>query len=605
MSSMPPAPTKPEAEPALPADVGRWIEHHAALRPDDLAWADDSRRCSYREAAERVARLARWLRIQGVSRGDRVALWLANRGAVLEAVFACARIGAIALPINTRLTPAEVAFQLADATPRVLLVERDWRERADRAIAESGAATPIRLEVGRLGDTGEAGGAKAAGDGGGAAGDGGRHGEDAYERALASVAVIADVDALTSDATSASASGGPSATAAASGSSSGAVPRPEDPMILMYTSGTTGLPKGALLPHRKTLANCRNARACFAITRADRVLVVAPLFHSLGLQILALPALAYGAGVVIQEGFDAERVWRTVEREGITYLGGVPTTHQRLLDALAARSDAAAGEGRAAGGEVGHAAIGGAGVPPRLRFLFTAGAAAPPALIRAYHRRGLAMIQGYGQTETSLLTCLAADRALAKAGSVGRPLPLAEIRLIDPTTIEEPVRSWRDVGVGVVGEIVVRGPITMLGYWQRPDATRETLRGAWLRTGDLATHDVEFDLTLVGRAREMYISGGENVYPAEVEAALVRHPDVAEAAVVAVADAKWGEAGRAHLVARPGATLDLDAIADWLTTRLARFKQPREFVIESALPRTASGKVQKHRLGAPAAEPAR
>ena len=533
-ASMPPsaqAPPRAEPDSAPPDEVGAWIAHWADLQPDALAWSDGERRCSYREAADRVDRLVTWLAWRGVSPGDRVALWLANRGAVLEAVFACARLGAIALPINSRLTPFEVAFQLADASPRVLLVERDQRARADAAIAQARAVAttlaPVCLEVGSPGPIGE----------------------DAYEAALA--CVVPDPPIHRAD--------------------------PEDPMILMYTSGTTGQPKGALLPHRKTLFNSRNARACFAIRRDDRVLVVAPLFHSLGLQILALPALYCGAGVVIQEGFDAERVWRAIETEGISYVGGVPTAHRRLLDALEARA-------------------GDAPCPPRLRFLFTAGAAAPAELIRAYHRRGLAMLQGYGQTETSLLTCLPAERALDKAGSVGRPLPHHDLRVIDPATIEGPVERWRDVLPGEVGEVVVRGPITMLGYWQRPEATRETLRGDWLRTGDLATRDADFDLVLVGRARELYISGGENVYPAEIEAVLTAHPDVEEAAVVAVPDAVWGEVGRAHVVAAPGRAVDRDALLDWLSTRIARFKRPREIVIETALPRTASGKVQKHRL---------
>ena len=525
----------PRADPdlALPADVGRSIEHWARERPEALAWADDHRRCSFREADERVARLATWLVRHGVARGDRVALWLTNRAAVLEAVFACARVGAVALPINARLTPFEVAFQLGDATPRVLLVERSFRERADQALAAATARPPLRLEVGVADEGGVQGRAQDSHD-------------DAFETALASVPPDPPAH----------------------------IPAPEDPMILMYTSGTTGQPKGALLPHRKALYNSLNARACFGIGAEDRVLVVAPLFHSLGLQILALPALFCGAGVVIQEGFDAERVWRAVESEGITYLGSVPTAHQRLLEALELRPT----------------------LPRSLRFLFTAGAAAPAELIHAYHRHGLAMIQGYGQTETSLLTCQAADRALAKAGSVGRPLPHAEIRLIDPATLEGPVEGWRDVAVGEVGELVVRGPIAMLGYWQRPEATRETLRGDWLRTGDLATRDADFDITLVGRARELYISGGENVYPAEIEAVLVTHPDVAEAAVVATTDARWGEVGRAHLVAKSGRSIERESLATWLSERLARFKQPREYVIEDARPRTASGKVQKHRL---------
>jgi fatty-acyl-CoA synthase len=206
------------------------------------------------------------------------------------------------------------------------------------------------------------------------------------------------------------------------------------------------------------------------------------------------------------------------------------------------------------------------------------------------------MKQGYGQTETSILTCLDADRALTKAGSVGHPVQHAEVRLVDPLTIEGDIEDWRDVAPSAVGEIVVRGPITMLGYWRRPEATAETLRGEWLRTGDLATRDEDFDITLVGRAREMYISGGENVYPAEVEAALALHPDVAEVAVVAVPDLEWGEIGHAHVVLTDAGSIEPDALTEWLTTRLARFKLPRAIVIESALPRTASGKVQKHLL---------
>lgn len=537
MAHRPDEPPRADSDSERPDDVGRWIEYWAARQPDALAWSDAERRCDYRDATDRIDRLATWLALHGVARGDRVALWLANRGAILEAVFACARIGAIALPINARLTPFEVAFQLMDATPRILLVERDWRARADAALAVAKTPAPLLLEVG--GPIPSSSDARPT---------------DAYEAALASVPP--DPPAHVSD--------------------------PEDPMILMYTSGTTGLPKGALLPHRKTLFNSRNAHACFSIRRDDRVLVVAPLFHSLGLQILALPALYAGAGLVIQEGFDADRVWRAIDEEGISYLGGVPTAHRRLLEVLEARGAVDPSRDRSR--------------RRRLRFLFTAGAAAPVDLIRAYHRHGLAMIQGYGQTETSLLTCLDAERALAKAGSVGRPLPHAEIRLVDPASIEGPVEEWRDVAPGEVGELVVRGPITMLGYWQRPEATRETLRGDWLRTGDLATRDADFDVTLVGRAREMYISGGENVYPAEVEAVLTAHPDVEEAAVVAIPDAKWGETGRAHVVPRPGRSLDLAALETWLATRLARFKQPKEIVVEASLPRTASGKVQKHRL---------
>lgn len=537
MAAERPDPSDAPDESAPAADSGLWTARWASRRPDDLAWADDTRRCSWRDAEARVARLAGWLCAQQVGPGDRVALWLTNRSAVLEALFACARVGAIVLPLNARLTPSEIAFQLGDAGPRVLLIEAGWRALAETALAASPAPPPACLEVG------------------------GAAGSDAYEAALAAACPF-DGDAAQRPAFD-----------------------PEAPLILMYTSGTTGRPKGALLPHRKTLSNCENARACFGIRPSDRVLVVTPLFHSLGLQILALPALCAGAGVVIQEGFEPGRVWRAIEQERICYFGAVPTVHQRLVDALDS----------------------GASTAPRgLRFAFTAGAAAPAELLRAYQRHGLVLIQGYGQTETSLLTCQDPTNALAKAGSVGRALPHAVLRWIDPATIEGPTRSWRDVPPGAVGEIVVGGPIRMLGYWQRPEDSRATLRGEWLRTGDLATRDDEGDVQLVGRAREMYISGGENVYPAEVEAVLTSHPDVAEAAVVAIPDARWGEVGRAHLVLHTGRALTPSALSDWLAPRLARYKQPRAFVFEASLPRTASGKVQKHRLtAADADEPGR
>ena len=547
--------------PAADHNAGGWVARWADERPNALAWADADRRCDYATAEDRIRRLTAWLEAEGVGPGDRVALWLGNRGVMLEAVFASARLGAIVLPINARLTAEEVAFQLDDATPSILMVERRWRDLADQACRLASGADPMVLEVGFAESTSDDGLSKES---------------DPYEVALASALGTSRIHPV----------------------------RPDDPMILMYTSGTTGKPKGALLPHRKTLYNSLNAEEYFGIKASDRVLVVAPLFHSLGLQILALPAIFKGAGLIIQDGFAAQRVWTAIESETVTYYGGVPTMHQRLLDALDQGEPIST-------------------IPGHLRFAFTAGAAAAPELIRAFRDHGLELRQGYGQTETSILTCVRPHNAHAKSGqtdqtdradrgsstdldkpenaarnaSVGRPVRHAEVRLIAPETIDEAVAQWHDVPVGVVGEIVVHGPITMLGYWRRPEATAETLRDGWVRTGDLATRDKDFEITLVGRSREMYISGGENVYPAEVEALLVGHPDIEEAAVVPIPDSKWGEIGRAHVVLRAGAITNPPHLLEWLQTRLARFKQPREIVVEAELPRTASGKVQKHLLG--------
>jgi len=312
-------------------------------------------------------------------------------------------------------------------------------------------------------------------------------------------------------------------------------------------------------------------------TLCDRTLVPLPLFHSFGLLILALPTLYTGGSVHLMSRFDPDEVWKVVDRERITLLGGVPTMFRSLLEAL--QREPAALLRR-----------------DSLRFMFTAGAAVSPELVLAFEKRNLVLKQGYGQTETSILCCLDARDAIRKAGSVGRAAFHVELRVIDPETLSNPIEQWRDVAVGETGEIAVRGPITILGYWNLPEATAETLRGDWVRTGDLASVAEEGFVTLVARAREMYISGGENVYPAEIENVFAEHPAVREVAVIGIPHAKWGETGRAYVVPAEGADLDTGALLDWAGERLARFKLPSEFVVVDSLPRTASGKVQKHRL---------
>jgi fatty-acyl-CoA synthase len=307
------------------------------------------------------------------------------------------------------------------------------------------------------------------------------------------------------------------------------------------------------------------------------VLVILPLFHSFGLKILSLPALHAGASVFLHAHFDPVRTWRTVAAERISFFGAVPTQLAALREALEARD---------------------AGPCDRssLRFVFGAGAAVPVDLIRAFERHGVVLQQGFGQTETSILCCLDARDAVRKAGSVGRPVTHAQVRVVTLASVEKDPEAWCDAAVGETGEIVVRGPITMLGYWNRPEATAETIRGEWLRTGDLATRDDEGFLTLVGRARHMYISGGENVYPAEIERVYAEHPAVAEIAVVGVPDPRWGEVGCAYVVPAAGARFDPEALRAWGGERLARFKLPKRFVEVAELPRTETGKVQKHRL---------
>jgi fatty-acyl-CoA synthase len=511
---------------AADANVAGWIAAHAASRGDRRALVDPDRTLSFRALHERVARCAAVLADRGIARGDRIALVLGNRSAYLEVVFAAAQLGAIAVPINARLTAWEIPRMFDDCTPRVLVYDAEHAAAALGACDAAARPPATRLCCGGA--------------------------PDAYEAALAAAVPHYAIEPVS----------------------------PEDPMILMYTSGTTGIPKGALLPHRKTLYNSLNAERFFEMTPEDHILVMLPLFHSFGLAILSIPALHAGATLTLHGRFDPEAVWETVGRERIAFFGGVPTMFQRLLDAL-------------------EAAPAGRYDLSSLRFLFTAGSAIPVELIHAFERHGLVLKQGYGQTETSILCCLEARDAVRKAGSVGRPVHHAELRVVRLSGIDGPTETWEDVDCGETGEIVVRGPITMLGYWQRPEETADTLRGEWLRTHDLATVDDEGFITLVGRDSDMYISGGENVHPAEIEAVYEEHPAIREIAVIGVPDPRWGETGRAFVVLEPGETLDSDTLLAWGGERLARFKLPRDFVAVDALPRTVTGKVQKHRLAEP------
>jgi fatty-acyl-CoA synthase len=487
------------------ANVGDWPACRARLTPEReaIVEVESGRRFTYAQLERRVARAAAWLAREGVRPGDRVALALPNVAAYLELHFACARLGAIDLPLNTRLAPPELAHIRRDAEPALVVADGDV--------------------AGRLATAG---------------GPGAVTGLDAYEAAVAG--------------------GDPAPTPSAPGG--------EAPQIVMYTSGTTGQPKGALLPHRKQLFNSLNADLFFDLSGRDRVLVALPLFHSFGLNILSVPMLYRGGTVVLARSFDPQTFLETVGRERITFFGGVPTMFRRLL------------------------ATGLAGAPlGSLRFAFTAGAAIPVETIHAFHSAGILLKQGFGQTETSILCCLDADDALRKAGTVGRPVFHAEVRVVD--------EALRDVPDGVVGEIVVRGPITMLGYWRNPDATAEVFRGGWLRTGDLATRDAEGFLTLVGRGRDMYISGGENVYPPQVEAVLLAHPAVTDVAVVGVPDPDWGEVGRAFVILADGHSADPADLLAFARERLASYKLPAQVVFVREFPRTETGKVQKHLLG--------
>ncbi len=510
-----------------PDNVGAWPLHWAKTRPDAFAVSDGERELDWKAFDGRISVLASRFRSAGVGSKGRIAVLLHNRTAYLEAFFAAARIGAILVPINLRLSEREIAFQFDDCRPHLLLYEKELEKLVSAAF---GFARHSPSQVWAV--SGEV--------------------SDDYERALRTGERFEAWEDVSGD----------------------------HPVLLMYTSGTTGKPKGALLPHRKVLANALNAASFFDNGTKDRVLIVTPLFHSLGLQILALPTIHAGGGLILQKKFEPAAVWDAVDAESITYFGGVPSMHQRLNDSL--RETLPHRWKRSA-----------------LRFVFTAGSAVSIELIRDFKDHGILLQQGYGQTETSTLTCLSAGESLERAGTVGRPVKLSEVKVVDRAGGFRSPSLWRETEPGEKGEIVVQGPVTMLGYWENPEATAETLIAGWLCTGDLATRDEDGFITLVGRTTDMFISGGENVYPAEIEAIYREHPAIREIALVGEAHPQWGEVGRAHLVFESGQFLSKEELDAWAADRLARFKCPKRYVVERELPRTASGKIQKHRLKSP------
>lgn len=494
------------------------LEEEARRRPDKPAIIFGEKRISYSELWDRVARLAGGLTRAGVCPGDRLACLTTNHPAFLETYFASSLIGSVFVPLNFRLAQAEIRFQIEDAEPSVLILGATQEDCPAFFLQDlrTKAIKTFRIEAGK------------------------EKGGPSYEELL---------------------EGG--ATPDRDGSSRPF--SPEDPQLIMYTSGTTGTPKGALLPYRKTLYNSLNAQSFFDLSPDDSVLVPVPLFHSLGVNILSVPVLFQGGTVVLLERFEPEGALQAIAKHRITFMGAVPTVYKRLLDHGLEGVDLSS-----------------------LRFGFTAGAPIPVSLIEAYHRQGILLKQGFGQTESSILCCLDAEDAIRKAGSVGRPVVHAEVRVVN--------EGLQEVAPGETGEIVARGPIVMLGYWRRAEETEKAFQGPWLRTQDLAVRDEEGFITLVGRSGDMYISGGENVYPEEVERVYPSHPDVEEIAVIGVPDPDLGEVGLAFVVLRDGATLDEDALEAHARGRLSRYKIPRRFVQVPSLPRTVTGKVQKYRL---------
>jgi fatty-acyl-CoA synthase len=332
----------------------------------------------------------------------------------------------------------------------------------------------------------------------------------------------------------------------------------EGTYCLLYTSGTTGKPKGVMIPKRQLYWNGYNTAINWGLRDDDVSPIFTPLYHAGGIAAFLIPIFCAGGTMVLHKSFDAAQVWRTIEQERCTVVLGVPTIWKMLMDAP-----------EFATADLSHA-----------RWFISGGAPLPQFIIGAYQQRGVVFKQGYGMTEVGV-NCftMTVDESFRKPGSIGKPMLFTEVKLENMD--------------GDVGEMLIRGPHVSKGYWNNETATREAYGDdGWFRTGDLARRDEEGFFYIAGRRKEMFISGGVNVYPAEIEAELVSHPAVSDAAVVAISDQTWGEVGIAFVVS----TASEDELAQYLTQRIAKYKLPKRFVFLDALPRTPYGKVVKEEL---------
>ncbi|MGY1835741.1 long-chain fatty acid--CoA ligase [Blastococcus sp. SYSU DS0510] len=502
------------------AGLGSWPERRLRISPDrDALWFEGTT-TSHAGFADRVRRTAGALAGLGVGSGDRVAWTGGNHPSALETLYACGQLGAVWVPVNARLAAPEAEYVLGHSGASVVVHGRDHGALAD-ALRDRLPGVRHWLAA----EPPAAGGA----------------GSRPYEELLAE----ADADARDLPVTL------------------------DDPCLIMYTSGTTGRPKGAVLTHGNMTWNGVNQLLGFDFGQHERTLALAPLFHIGGLNGTVNPTLLRGGCAVVVRGFDPAETLRVIEEQRINSFFAVPT----MLDAMAWLPEFATRDLSA------------------LRTIGAAGAPLPLPTLRTWLDRGVTMQQAYGMTEAAPgCTVLDSADAVRKVGSAGKRVFFTDVRVLRADGTE--------AAVDEVGEVVVQGPNVMAGYWRDPERTAEVLVDGWYRTGDAGSVDAEGFLYIRDRYKDMIISGGENIYPAEVESALLELPGVLEAAVIGVPDEKWGEACLAVLVVAPGVEHDGDVVRTALRERLAGFKVPRLVEFADELPKTATGKVRKPDLRA-------
>lgn len=503
--------------------IGDTLGRRAIYTPDRLAVVDAGKpqrpHYTYRQMNERANRFANWLRDEvGIAKGDRIGIIAHDGVEFLDAFYACGKLGAILACYNWRMHWRELAQVIADTTPRLLIFSDEFRDKVTALLPESPSVThTLHIE-------GE-----------------GIPGSRRFEDVLQSGHPAPVTNETISE---------------------------EDIVALIFTGGTTGLPKGAQISHRMIAWNTLNT-VIHDILPGDTTVNVFPMFHTGGLLVYTAPLMIVGGTVILVRRFDPELVLNLIQEYRADFFAGVPTMYQMLTQAPNwAEADLSS-----------------------LRFCTSGGAPLPVTLVEQFRReKGVRFKQGFGMTEFGPgIFALAPEDAIRKAGSIGRPNFFVDARVVDDHN--------RPLPPGEVGELVLKGPSICSGYFNLPGALDEVIDDqGWFHTGDLARYDEEWYFYIVDRKKDMFISGGENVYPAEIEQALYRHPAVHQCAVIGVPDPRWGEVGKACVVLKPGASATEDELLTFLREHLAGYKVPKSVVFLDSLPISAAGKILKREL---------
>jgi fatty-acyl-CoA synthase len=496
--------------------LATWLRRRAERDPQRPVITFRNETTTYGKFQEEIEGAAAFLHMRGISLGCRVAYLGFNHSSFLVSLFATARLGAVFVPLNFRLTGDELVYQIEDSGSTAIICGPEYIDTID-AISRK-ISVQVYLAFGEVS----------------------RNGSGNFESILRTTE---STDEVAVD--------------------------PDSPAAILYTSGTTGRPKGAILTHRNLWTNNVNWMLSVGYHGGHTALSSAPMFHSGGLCVMTLPVMMAGGHIILHEQFDAERLLKDVETYRVTSLFLVPT----MMLYLTQRSDFADAD------------------LTSVEIIVAGASPVPESLLRTFQERGVPVSQCWGLTETATgATFLGAEHALEKLGSCGTAGMLNEVKLVD-------FDGNNLTAAGATGELCVRGETVSPGYWNLPEATAAAhLPGGWLRTGDVAYRDDDGFFYICDRLKDMIITGGENVYPAEVESALYDHPAVSEVAVIGIPDEEWGERVVAVVVPKSEAQPELNELRSFLTTRLARYKLPRELRIVYELPRNTTGKVMKHML---------